>query len=254
MQLTVLGCWAPYPRAGGACPGYLLEAGDTNLLLDCGNGVLGNLQKHLDFRKLTGVIISHLHPDHYLDLFALRHAIGGAQRDGSRPESLALFLPEGPPEARMQLARYQDVFRITAIEGQNAAGQGWLESREGGCRLQFMPTEHPLPCYAVAVEFQGKRIVYTADTGWSEGLVPFLKGADLALCEASLQEEDAAYAAAGHLTARQAGELAQKAGVRNLVLTHFWPEYNLAVTKQEAQEVFGGVVELAEEGKAWQVE
>ncbi|MDA8212930.1 MAG: MBL fold metallo-hydrolase [Clostridia bacterium] len=254
MQLTVLGCWAPYPRAGGACPGYLLQAGTTNLLLDCGNGVLGNLQKHLDFRKLTGVVISHLHPDHYYDIFCLRHALGGAKRDGSRPESLELWLPEGPSEAREQLARYQDVFLIKAITAQNRAGQGWLESQVGECKLQFMPTEHPLPCYAAAVEFQGKRIVYTADTGWTARLVPFLRGADLLLCEASLQEADAAYAAAGHLTAGQAGELAQQAGVRKLALTHFWPEYNLAVTKQEAQRAFDGVVDLAAEGKVWKVE
>ena len=91
MKLTVLGCWAPYPKAGGACPGYLVQVGETNILLDCGNGVLSNLQRHLDFRSLNAVIISHLHPDHFADLFCLRHAIEGARRTDSNIKALPLY-------------------------------------------------------------------------------------------------------------------------------------------------------------------
>lgn len=253
MRLTVLGCWAPYPRAGGACPGYLLQAGDTNLLLDCGNGVLSNLQKYLDFRLLTGVVLTHLHPDHCYDLFCLRHAIGGALRDGSRRELLDLWLPEGPAENREQFARCQDAFSFKSIKAQPETEPKWPEIRVGDCKLEFMPTEHPLACFAVAVEFRGIRIVYTGDTGWTNRLIPFLRGADLLLCEASIQEVDASKAVAGHLTARQAGELAEQAGVKQLVLTHFWPEYNLAVTKQQARETFKGTVDLAEEGRTWKI-
>ncbi|NLK51079.1 MAG: hypothetical protein GX295_01340 [Syntrophomonadaceae bacterium] len=78
MRITVLGCWSPYPRAGGACPGYLLEFFDYRLLLECGNGSFSHLQAVTDFRTLDGAIITHFHEDHAADLFCLRHALMGS--------------------------------------------------------------------------------------------------------------------------------------------------------------------------------
>ncbi len=116
MKLTVLGCWAPYPRAGGACPGYLLQAGGSNILLDCGNGVFSNLRKYLDFRLLEAVIVSHFHPDHYLDLYCLRHAVEGARRISPDLPPLRLYLPEAPAEPFQQLSRYPEAFNVQAVE------------------------------------------------------------------------------------------------------------------------------------------
>ena len=45
MRLTVLGKSPSWQDAGGACSGYLLEDGDTTVLLDCGNGVFGKLRE-----------------------------------------------------------------------------------------------------------------------------------------------------------------------------------------------------------------
>jgi len=116
MKLTVLGCWAPYPRAGGACSGYLVQVGETNILLECGNGVLSNLQKYLDFRSLDGVIISHLHPDHVMDLFCLRHAVEGARRTDSRLSTIPLYLPAHPNEESAKLAGFSKAFEAKEIE------------------------------------------------------------------------------------------------------------------------------------------
>ncbi len=248
MRLTILGCWAPYQRSGGACSGYLLQAGDTYLLIDCGNGSFSNLQKHLDFRQLTGAVISHLHPDHYLDLFSLRHALASAKRAGSRADNLPVWLPNSPALAREQLAPTQEAFQFQDIENLTATPEGYLTAFLGDCKLQFLLTDHPLPCYALAVEYQQQRLVYTADTGWHEPLLAFAQGADLLLCEASFQDAELAQAPGLHLTARQAGELARQTGAKKLVLTHFWPEHNLATTKREAQEGYGSSVILAEEG------
>ena len=46
LKLTILGCYGPYPKAGGACSGYLLEDETTKILIDCGNGVLSRLFLH----------------------------------------------------------------------------------------------------------------------------------------------------------------------------------------------------------------
>jgi len=257
MKLTILGCWAPYPRAGGACSGYLLRHRDTNILIDCGNGVVSALQKHLDFRQLDAVIISHLHPDHYLDLYSLRHAMTGSIRDGSRREKLDLYLPCYPDEACQPLLKHTDAFNIRNIEElpiTNRRGfSGELRAAEAGpLKITVARVHHPLPTYSVAVEGT-VRFVYSADTKNFPGLVEWVRGADLFLCEASVQEAEKDYTSVGHLTAREAGELAARAGVRKLVITHFWPEYDLTVTAREAVEGFGRRVIVAREGKTYAV-
>lgn len=250
MKLTVLGCWAPYPRAGGACSGYLLETGGKNILLECGNGVLSNLLKHIDFRDLDAVIISHLHPDHYLDLFCLRHALAGARRVENSLKPVPLFVPREPEESFGQLSRYTDSFIIKAIEGlpkSKKTGITIYETLIGSVRLSFARTDHPLPAYAVFVESDSK-FFYSADTRWCEYLPGFAGGAGMVLCEASLIEQDREYTSAGHLTAMQAGLLARKAGASQLVITHFWPEYDLETIKTEAELGFGQPVITAQEG------
>jgi len=68
LRITVLGKSPSWQDAGGACSGYLIQAGKTNVLLDCGNGVFGKLRERLDYVELDAVILSHLHADHWLDL------------------------------------------------------------------------------------------------------------------------------------------------------------------------------------------
>ncbi len=255
MKLTVLGCWAPYPRAGGACPGYLLQAGGNNILIECGNGVLSNLQKHIDFRHLDAVIISHFHPDHYMDLYCLRHAVSGARRLNPDLRPLPVYLPNTPEEPFRQLSQYTDAFLINSIEQLPSVrqnGQNIYEVFFGSIKAAFMRTDHPLPTFAVLAEGEGK-IFYSADTRWTDYLPVFAAGADVALCEASVIEEDREYASVGHLTARQAGELAAQAGAARLVVTHFWPEYNLETIKAEAESGFGRPVTVAAEGLEVQV-
>ncbi|MHB9095452.1 MAG: MBL fold metallo-hydrolase [Eubacteriales bacterium] len=250
MKLTVLGCWAPYPRAGGACSGYLIQAGGKNILLECGSGVLSNLQKHIDFRHLDAVVVSHLHPDHYLDLFCLRHAVSGARRLDKGLQPIPLYVPMEPEESFRQLSRYSEAFNVRAIEKlpkSQETGVTIYAASIGSIRLSFARTDHPLPAYAVKVTGGGE-LFYSADTLWCEYLPGFAKGADVALCEASVIEEDREYTSVGHLTAAQAGVLARKAGVPRLVVTHFWPEYNLETIKAEAESGYGRPVTIAGEG------
>lgn len=254
MKLTVLGCWAPYPIAGGACPGYLVQVGETNILLDCGNGVLSNLQRYLDFRSLDAVIISHLHPDHFMDLFCLRHAIEGARRTDGSLKALPLYLPEQPGEEFARLTGFTKAFDIRVIERLPRAGVGHMptgvmiyQTRVGSADVILTRTDHSLPTYAVKIMGQGS-LFYSADTKWTEYLPEMARGADLAVCEASVTEADRGYTSVGHLTARQAGELAARAQVRELVITHFWPEYNLNTIKTEAESGFGNSVIVAKEG------
>jgi len=250
MKLTVLGCWAPYPRAGGACSGYLVQTGGKNILLECGNGVMSNLLKHIDFQLLDGVIISHFHPDHYLDLFCLRHAVQRARRTQPGFKPIPLFVSEQPREPFQMLSGYTEAFVVNPIEKLTEtmkSGVAGYEGSLGQLKVSFVKTDHPLPTYAVTVEGEWK-LFYSADTKWCGYLPEFAAGADLALCEASVIERDSDYTAVGHLTARQAGELARAAGAGQLIATHFWPEYDLDTIKAEAETGFTRPVVMAAEG------
>ncbi|MFX4262082.1 MBL fold metallo-hydrolase [Pelotomaculum propionicicum] len=256
MKLTVLGCWAPYPRAAGACSGYLLQDAGLNILLEAGNGSLSRLMNIIDFRSLDAVIVTHLHHDHYSDLFVLRYAIEGARRDGSRGEPLKLFLPGEPAVDYNLLAGYNKAFITKPIESlpREPHDEGFevYSLTIGGLSFRFAPIKHPLPGYSVAAGEPGG-LVFSSDTTRTRAIEYLAQNAGLFLCEASGLDSDAEAMRDIHLTAGQAGELARDAGVKRLLLTHFWPEYDPALLGRQAEQAFKKTVELAREGETYLV-
>ena len=102
MRLTVLGKSPAWQDAGGACSGYLVEDGDTTLLLDCGNGVFGKLRERVDYVDVDGVVLSHLHADHFLDLVPYSYALAYAPRQQPVP---VMHWPGTDKPARPELHR-----------------------------------------------------------------------------------------------------------------------------------------------------
>ncbi|HEY6102544.1 MAG TPA: MBL fold metallo-hydrolase [bacterium] len=222
MKVTILGMWSPFAPPGGACPGYLVEADGARLLLDCGNGVIAALHRTGDTHDLAGAVISHLHPDHFSDVYALFNALRFDRYPAPAAPPLVVYAPALAPQALPAAlprpesrVEFLERFVFRAIEG----GEGAI----GPFALRFAPTLHPEPCHAVEIRAAGRRLVYTADTGPSEAVESLAAGADLLLSECTLLEgtEDLAVPL-GHLTGRMAGALASRAGVRRLLLTHFF--------------------------------
>ena len=107
MWLTVLGRCGGYAGAGGACAGYLVDAGGSRLLIDAGYGAVARLLEWGPASAVSGLILSHLHPDHVADVPALQLALEyeaypPAKWDGRVP-TLA------PAGAREHLARFAPV-------------------------------------------------------------------------------------------------------------------------------------------------
>lgn len=248
MKLTVLGCWAPYPRVSGACSGYLLQDLGKNLLIDTGNGVLSKMLQHINIEDLDAVILSHLHPDHIMDIYSLRHAIESANREGRMHRLVPLYLPSGPAEDFDRLKGFSKAFQINLIDQLPEPKETTL----AGLKIKFVQSKHNLPCYSIAVA-GSKNWVFSGDTAYNEDLIKLAAEADFLLCEASGLDKDAEYLQANHLTARQAGQLAKKAAVKRLMITHFYPEYVLSQLQQQAEESFGAQVELAREGATIEV-
>jgi ribonuclease BN (tRNA processing enzyme) len=234
VELTVLGCSGSYGApAGGACSAYLVRAGDATIWMDCGNGSFSNLQQHVDPAELSAVVITHAHPDHCVDLFGL-HVM---YRYGRELSGLAVYAPEGVEKILTGLV---DSFGETF--DWHAVGDGDRASI-GEAALRFSRTDHPPPTVAVEIAHDGKRLVYTADTGPKWSVDAFDTGADLVLSEATYMHDDIRVPI--HLSARQAGEQARAARARRLMITHLWPTVDPLASVEEASEAFGRDVALA---------
>lgn len=243
MKLTVLGNYGPYPRAGGACSGYLIEDGSTKIVLDFGNGVLSRLQKFIDIEEIDAIILSHLHSDHMSDMMILRYAVDIKMNRGFMKKGIDVYAPSIPAED-FERIRYKEAINLKPIEAQKKIKIGKLE-------ISFEKMEHCCEDYAISITSSGKKFVYSGDTSPNEALVEFAKDADLFLCEAGLLERDEKSMRVTHLTAKEAGDIAGRAGVKRLLLTHFWPEFKLEQYLNETLSTFAGMLEIADEMKSY---
>lgn len=258
MRLTVLGKSPAWSDADGACSGYLVEHGERAILLDCGNGAFGKLRAHRDYREVEAVVISHLHGDHVLDLVPFAYALtlgpGANQRAAAeRPRLLA------PPGAAAFFRRLtgawededlvEDAFAIEEYE------PGTTVLTAAGIEIRPHAVPHFGPTYALELTApRGERIVFGADGRRSEELVAAAAGAELLIAEATLPDPDPQpLERRGHMSAGEAGEVAQAAGVGRLVLTHISDELDGERALGQARTAFGGSVELAREGAAYDV-
>ena len=251
MELIALGTSASFPAAGGACSGYLVRHDSTELLLDCGTGVLSRLQQETTVRALTAIVISHFHPDHYIDLVPMRYGLHYGIEAPFRPK---LYLPPGGIALLERIgiglrnapSYFSNAFDLHEYDPESAL-------RLGSLSLTFQRTTHDEPTWAIAVNDGEHRFVYTADTRESDEVDRFASGADLLLCEATYPDDLDTIPSHNHLTSRQAGELAQRAGAARLVLTHFWPGIELSRYAADAATAFSGPIELAEPGLRFRI-
>jgi ribonuclease BN (tRNA processing enzyme) len=247
LHLVVVGSSSAAQRPGRACSSYLLRTAAAAVVLDLGNGALGKLQLAIDYRQVDALVVSHLHGDHFLDLVPLRFAL---KRRLSRHGRLALWLPPGGTQTLHQLcsiltgsdgaAFLDEVFLVREYD---PAGQLQI----GDARLTFAPARHYIPAYAIRAERDDASLVYSADTAPCGSVVELARGASLFLCETTLglgSEEEPR----GHSSAYEAGEMAQSARARRLVLTHYSAGNAPDALVAAAQERFEGPVLAADDG------
>jgi len=242
LQLTILGSSAAYPRPGGACSGYLVAEGRTRLLVDCGTGVLSNLQKVVALKDVNHIVLSHFHADHCFDVIPYRYALMRPVHKGIHPH---LHVPPGGKEALLTIVSafhgpqtfFSDFFKVEEYDP-NAV------LKVGDISVEFASVKHYITSYAMAIS-GSKRLAYSADSGLCDELAELARGADLFLCEATRGDhEDTEW---GHLAGAEVGALSKKAKVKRLLLTHFWPDHDYSQNIKEAENAFGKSVEVAED-------
>ena len=232
MKLHVLGCHGPFPPAGGATSGYLVENKGQRLLMDCGAGVMGRLMRLCDPVELEGVLLSHLHFDHASDMLVLRYYLEIAGK------TLTVYVP-GEDDSPFRSLLTAPAFDV----------RPYPEKLEiAGLTVTNMPVRHPVPCRALRLTDGSKTLVFTGDTNDCEGLSDFAKDTDLLLADAAFLEEEWAEKKP-HMSAIHAAKLATEANAKALYLTHLPVKHEPAALVQEArtaypraQAVFPGLV------------
>lgn len=255
MKLTVVGCSGSFAGPESPASSYLVTAeheGRTwRIVLDLGNGSLGALQRHIDPADLDAVVISHLHPDHCIDLTGL-YVMRTYRPKGPLPDRLPVHAPAGAAE---RLA--------AAYEGIEEGGMAAVldfRTVSAGAAIHIGPfvvhpfrVNHPVEAYGFRVEADGRVLAYSGDTDSCDALSPLFADADLVLVDSAFVEgrDDARGI---HLTGRRAAEAAVAAGgVRRLMLTHI-PSWNdPEECRAEAAAVWPGDVELARPDATYEV-
>jgi ribonuclease BN (tRNA processing enzyme) len=255
MRLTVVGCTGSLPGPSSPASCYLVQAeheGRTwHLVLDLGNGSLGELQRHVDLRALDAVVISHLHPDHCMDLCGLYVA----QRYDPRGPNTRAVPVYGPTGIGDRMIRGYDL--------DDPDGMGTeLDFREvtdgdafevGPFRITPFRVNHPVEAYGVRVEADGSTLAYTGDTDACPALTPLCREASLVLADSAFVDgrDDAEGI---HLSGSRAARAAVEAGgVQRLMLTHLPPWNDPDVCRAQAAAVWTGEVELASPGATYEL-
>ena len=251
MKLTVLGCSGSVPGPESPASGYLIQDQGYTLLLDLGHGAFGALQRHIAPTAVDAIVISHLHADHFVDLtayiVALRYGCDERYKLAGPQGRIPLIGPAGTRD-RLEAA-YDPLARKLSLHELFGFSKP-ADTELGPFTVSFAEVNHPTPTTAVRITSGDRTLVYSADTGESDALVGLAQGADALLCEASFGPDDE-YVPNLHLTGRQAGEHADRAGVERLIVTHVPPWTAPQVQLDEAAAAFHGPVELAEAGAAY---
>ena len=225
MRLTVLGSGTSIPLTYMASPSILLDIDGTVLLLDMGPGTVRQLARTgINNASIDHILLSHFHPDHTADLvhflFVTRNpnifnkrkqfTISGSKGLKKLINNLQKAYPRwlDMPEEKMTVEELDPV---------NKKFQHYSKYTVSTCRVN-----HTDSSLAYRIEDKkGKSIVYTGDTAWCEELITFAGDTELLIMECSLPEESSVE---NHLSPAQAGQIAASAGVKKLLLVHFYPE------------------------------
>ncbi|WP_030014654.1 MBL fold metallo-hydrolase [Curtobacterium sp. S6] len=252
MELKVIGCTGSFAGPDSPASCYLLTSTDGagrtwRVLLDMGSGSLGELQKHLDLSEIDAVLISHLHPDHCVDLAGFYIAARWDPR-GWKGGQISVWAPAGMGD---YLARTHSMPSADILKDQ-IDFHDWAEHTPvtiGPFTIEpyrvLHPIEEPYALRVTEKTADGETVLtYSGDSDACEGLTRSAREADVFLCEAAYMEGRDDAIRGIHLTGARAGQTAHDAGARRLLLTHLpiWNDPETALA--EARQYFAGPIDV----------
>jgi ribonuclease BN (tRNA processing enzyme) len=244
LRLTVVGsapAWSLRPEQPSSC--YLIDLGQEALVLDLGQGSLGCLAAIRPPESITGIVISHLHPDHHVDLVALRHYLKYGLEAPRRVPMHA------PAELRERYDAFLGEANFLADLPGREVSPGTVHL--GPFSVEARPVTHALNSFGFRVTAHGREdgpgLVYSGDCGRWQDLLGLMHPGDTLLSEAFWGAVPPTEGA-GHMTALEAASAASEGRAASLVLTHLPDAHDPRAAARGATTVFGGPVALAQPG------
>jgi len=248
MSVTILGSGTCVPSLRRSSCSMLIKIRDKFLLFDSGAGTMRRLlENSVEIYDVSFIFYTHFHPDHTAELVPFLFA--NKYPDGRR-RKIPLTLMGGKGFAKF----YDDLKKVyghwielapdllTIAELDNT---GYDMRMFDDFKVESLPVDHNPESIAYRITSSGGiSVVYSGDTDVSENLVTLSKDADLLVCESALPDK---LKVKGHLTPSLAGEIADRANVRKLVLTHFYPECDQVDMEKECRKTYSGTLLLAED-------
>ena len=238
MRLIVLGAGPAYTDrdgASGAC--YLVSQGETHILLDLGQGSFTRIFRHLHPTDLAAVLVSHLHPDHFIDLVPMRHFL---RYEFAPPRRLRVLGPAAL-DARLDALHAEPGFTAQALDTEQL---GEEPRSIGGVTVEGHLVAHTDESYAIRVTAgPGPGLVYSGDCGRAEDLAPLVQPGDTLLAEVSFGPGPVPPDVL-HLDGPAVGRLAAATGAGRVLLTHLQMGFDAQDTIASARAEFAGPVEF----------
>lgn len=229
-KLTVLGTRGSVPVEGknfsiygGATSSYKVQAGDEEIYLDAGSGIVSSLPEK---NSNITILFTHMHLDH---LVGLPFFIALTQKD--RP--IKIFAAEKvglSPKAAIDKI-ISNPFWPCKIEDYPAKVSFHLLPKKffvGEVEVDTLEGSHPKGSTIYRLTYKGKSIVHATDFEHNReacaALAAFAKDCDLLLYDAQYTaEEYARYKGYGHSTAEEGIKVAQEAGAKKIIFVHHAP-------------------------------
>jgi ribonuclease BN (tRNA processing enzyme) len=246
LHLDVLGAGPAYTdRPGASGAAYLVRAGTSSLLLDLGQGSLPRLFPLQEPSTLGAVAISHLHPDHFIDLVALRHYL---RWEFDPPRRVRVVAPAGLADRLDALHDDRD-FTIAALDVEPVSIIA--PTIVGELRLDARPVTHTATSVAYRVSLSSAHtapgLVYSGDCGRAEDLDVLVRVGDTILAEVSFGPGPVTPGAL-HLDGPAVGALGARTGAGALLLTHLQMGFDPEATIASVRAFYDGPVSLVEPG------
>jgi ribonuclease Z len=244
MKIHVLGSGTAIPAEDHAPAGLLVVAGGVPFLWDLGPGTISRLAKAgISYTELDFALLSHLHPDHTLDIAILLQDFNSTPR-WQRATEFTLVGCKGTRAFIDQLFRLYpnvipDQYKLTIQEVDHQ--DFYLAELHFSCAL----TGHVSSSVAYRLEEGGYSMVYSGDASDQGDLVVLSDHADLLISECSYP---AGWDSEDHLNADTLGRLAQKAQVKSLVVTHRYPPALAVDLLTQIRSHYSGPIQMASDG------
>ena len=225
MKITILGCSGGYPARGGATSGYLVSLAGKNILIDFGSGVLANMFSYIELYQIDAIILTHLHADHMSDIPVLKYALQMNKQNGMDIHPIPLFAPTTPESVFVQLQNDANL----VVGHINSS----TELPIFGATATFYRTSHPVECYGVRIEYEGKVFAFSGDSTFTPDLFPLFMNADLGIMDCGSTEKTRKPVML-HMTPTECYRLWQECQIKKVVLSHLVPYYSISEIDDEA--------------------